>query len=98
MSIGVQITKATNDATMTNLTTDLNVAFDEIRQVQAWMVTQGSAGLQALGYTEGEAAIILSAFSDLDTLRTIYEGSAALAQARDFRTFAKQLYGTGYRS
>jgi hypothetical protein len=41
----------------------------------------------------GSAAIIGSALTDLDQLRTIYEGTATLGSVKDFRTFLDDLWG-----
>ena len=71
---------------------DLDMLFDRVRILQAWLIT---VDLTAAPYsmTTGDQAVIKSAFSDLDTLRTVYEGTATQGTLKDFRAFAKQLHG-----
>lgn len=96
--IGVVVTRESLDATLGDIALRTNETFRRVSQMQEWLAAQTDAVLIAapFGYTAGEVAIIKSAFSDLDQLRTIYEGAAALAAAKDFRTFARQVWGLGF--
>lgn len=47
------------------------------------------------GFVQADINTLRSAVSDMDQLRTIYQGTANLSVAKDFRTFAKQTYPFG---
>lgn len=109
MAIGVQPTKADIDAMATAITKNVNIYFEKVSDMKAYLDVVGSAGLEASGYTAGEAAQVISAFTDLDKLRQVYEGSfvvtaggnpgegvAEAGNGYDFRTFARLLYGFGF--
>ena len=95
MSVGFTVTKADLDARAGSIALDLRSVLDRVRIYKQTLDTLSVANLQALGYavSPDEASILKSAFSDLDQLRTIYEGTANLTVAKDFRTFAKLLTG-----
>lgn len=96
--IGTPLARADIDYKIGQVSLAANLAFENIRQMQAWLAGQTDAVLEAapFGYTAGEVAVIKSAFANLDQLRTIYEGSAALAAPQDFRVFARQVWGFGF--
>jgi len=105
MSIGVQPSKNDIDTFMTRVSKRLAVGFEELQQLKFWLDSKADADLVNYGYTAGEAAVIRSAFSDLDKLRQVWEGTAIIASGGavttgasgyDFRTFVKQLFGFGF--
>lgn len=97
MAIGIQPSKTDLDGTMGGIAKSLNQVFDQVRQMEAWLASQADADLEAnYGYTAQEVANFKSAFGDLDQLRTIYEGGAPLGTAKDFRTFARLIWGFGF--
>ena len=93
MAIGLSASKADIDAQAGNTALTVREAFRTVQVFQAWLAATPDANLVALGYTAGEVATLKSAFTDLDKLRTIYEGTATQTPAYDFRTFAKLLVG-----
>lgn len=96
MSVGLPVTKADLDARAGSIAVDVRSAFDRVRLYKLRLDTFTVADLQALGYLAtptDEAAILKSAFTDLDRLRTIFEGTATQATTYDFRTFSKLLTG-----
>ena len=93
MAIGLSASKADIDAQAGNTALTVREAFRTVQVFQAWLAATPDGNLVALGYTAGEAATLKSAFTDLDKLRTIYEGTATQTPAYDFRTFAKLLVG-----
>lgn len=95
MSIGVSPDKALIDQFAGDISRRLNVTLNLIGDMKYFLDGKSSDDLIALGYTGNEVAVLKSAFSDLDQLRTIYEGSVNLAVAKDFRTFARQVFGFG---
>jgi hypothetical protein len=68
---------------------------DQVADMQAYLATQGTAGLQALGMTADDATTLLSAFSDAAQLVQLWHGQAALASAKDFTVFVQRCIGTG---
>lgn len=96
MAVGIQPDKAAVDNTAGSLARDLNNQFLRVQAFKAWLDGKPDAELIATyGYTSGEVATLKSAYADLDQLRTIYQGSANLATAKNFRTFADDLWGFG---
>lgn len=95
MSIGIQPDKAAIDARLGAAALAVNEALLNVKALKFWLDSKTQSDLTGLGYTTGEYAQIVSALADLDQLRTLYEGSASLASPKDFRTFAKLLYGFG---
>lgn len=93
MSVGMPVTKGDVDSQAGQVTLQLREAFRAVAMFRTWLAATPDADLVAMGYTSGEVATLKSALNDLDQLRTIYEGGAALATAKDFRTFAKLLTG-----
>ena len=83
------------DALMNAVIQNLDGALGQVQQIQAFLAAHLDADFTAVtgsgptGYASGDIATVKSAFSDLDQLRTIYQGSANLSVAKDFRTFAK---------
>ena len=93
MALGYPVTKNSVDSQAGLVALTLRTNFDAIRHFKIWLDTQLDGTLTGMGYSAGEVAQLRSAVGDMDQLRTIYEGGAALAVAKDFRTFAKLLTG-----
>lgn len=96
--IGTQLTRSDVDTRLSQITQQINSGFSLVMQMQEWLAAQTDDVLEAapFGYTSDEVAVIKSAFSNLDQLRTVYEGVAASPEPQDFRTFAQQLWGFGF--
>ena len=83
------------DSLVNSIIQNLDGALAQVQQVQAFLAAHPDADFTAgtgpgpTGYASGDIATLKSAFSDLDQLRTIYQGSATLGTAKDFRAFAK---------
>lgn len=93
MSIGINPLKPEIDLVCGQLALAVHTALAHAAEMNEWLAAQ--TNLVELGYTPDEDYMIKSAFSDLDQLRTIYLGDAALANVKDFRTFAGKLFGFG---
>lgn len=95
MSVGLTVTKADLDQRAGAIALDLRSVFYRIQIYKQTLDTLTVANLQALGYavSPDEASELKSAFTDMDKLRQIYEGTATQATTYDFRTFAKLLTG-----
>lgn len=95
MSIGRTASKAEFDNAAGAIASSLFATMDNIGKVKAVLDTLDVTALQALGYTSTEANQLKSAFTDMDKLRTVFNGTATQTPAYDARTFAKLLLGTG---
>jgi hypothetical protein len=97
MSVGIVLDANSVNNTIGSALRDLRGAFTRVQRFKEWAVTKTDTELQnAFGYTATEVAQLRSAYNDIDQLRTIFEGSANLAAAKDFTTFAKLLWGLGF--
>lgn len=98
MSAGynADLTKRIIDQAAGKVAQDVNAAMTEIQAFKDYLDGQVDADLTALGYSAGDVANLRSALADLSQLRTIYLGTAALAAVKDFRVFARRIWGTGY--
>jgi hypothetical protein len=97
MPVGRTISKAEVDNAVGGIAASLFATLDNVKKVKAVLDGYSSAQMvSALGYaTTGDADIVKSALADMDTLRQVWEGTAAKSPAADMRVFAKQLLGTG---
>lgn len=98
MSIGINPLKADIDSVAGDLAREAQRLFDRVKNLKYYLDGQTTSELVAKNYDENtlnEVSRLKSAINDLDQLRRIYEGTEALAAAKDFRTFARQLQGLG---
>lgn len=65
----------------------INEYFNQAMEMKQYFSIVGQPGLVALGFTESEADILISAFADLETAKAQFDTSP----------FIKQLYGLGIR-
>ncbi|HYH69397.1 MAG TPA: hypothetical protein VD866_32180 [Urbifossiella sp.] len=103
MAIGLYVGKSDLDFAAGRAAQSISNAFTQVRALKAYLDAKTTAELQALelaagtvAYTSGEVASLKSAVNDLDQLRTIYEGAAALPAVKDFRAFVKLILGVGF--
>lgn len=79
-----------------NLLQQIDSTFLRIQQFKTFLDTIPDATLiSAYGYVQGDIDILRSSLVDMEQLRTIYQGTANLSVAKDFRAFAKQVYPFG---
>lgn len=91
---GITYTQAQFNELIGGVAGDLSRVMAAIETVFAYIDPLTGAALDALySYDVGEGDAIRGAYIDLNQLRTIYEGTANLAVAKDFRAWAKQLGG-----
>jgi hypothetical protein len=77
---------------------NLRGAFQDVQNFQAMLTTLADADLQAAdqngkAFTASEVSNLKSAYTDLDKLRGIFQGTQTQGSTYDFRTFAKLLGG-----
>lgn len=92
---GVPVTAVEVNTTASQIARQVFASLSHVQRFQEFLLATPDATLIALGISSDDVAIIKSAFTDLEQLRTIFEGSVNLAVAKNFRTFSKQLLGTG---
>lgn len=96
MAVGLTVSKDALDHTAGELAKTLNESFEQVRQLKSWLSQQQDADLEALGYGADDLPKLRGAFDDLDQLRQVYEGAASLADAKDFRAYARWVWGFGF--
>jgi hypothetical protein len=92
MAIGLPVDKATLDVQSGDVARRLNIAFQDVFDMGYYLDGKSEADLVELGYTAQEVAVLKTAYTDLVQLAQIYRGELALAAAKDFRAFARQLF------
>lgn len=95
MAVGLPVTKDEIDTRAGDVARNFQRQFENVVTMQEYLLATPEADLIALGYTPNEVAVIKTAFADLSQLGRIWIGSEALAAAKDFRTFVRQLWGVG---
>lgn len=93
MAVGKVITKSDIDNDASNVAIEVDNALRRASNFNDWLATQTESDLVAYGYTSQEVAILKSAYTNLDTLNSIYQGTANLPVSQDFRIFLRQLWG-----
>lgn len=95
MAIGIQQDAGSVSTWAGNICLEIERVMDQTQHFKAFLDATSDAVLTASPYNFAQTDVnnLRSAFSDLDQLRTIYQGAATLATAKDFRTFAKLLRG-----
>jgi hypothetical protein len=90
------IDRPTINSRVGSLAQQMDSALLRIQQFKLFLDTIPDATLiSAYGYVQADIDVIRSSLNDLEQLRTIYQGTVNLSVAKDFRTFAKQLYAFG---
>lgn len=95
MSVGLPISKGEVDQQAGSIARSLHNVLHNAALLKGWLDTQTTQDLVDLGYSEGEAAVLKSAYADLAELAGVFEGGEPREVAYDYRTFAAQLIGTG---
>lgn len=95
MSVGLPVSKNEIDGRAGDIARSLQRVFRDVLTLKSYLDQTPDADLVTLGYTEAEVATLKTAWSDLFELSTIWSGQANLTNAKDFRTFVRQLWGVG---
>lgn len=90
------LTKPQFDALMNQVIQQIDQVMGQVQAIEAIFAAHPDADFTAAntnpgptGYAQADVTTMKSAFSDLDQLRTIYQGLATLGSTKDFRAFAK---------
>lgn len=95
MSVGISVTKQEIDSRAGEIASRFQGAFDDVAILKLYLDATPDETLVDLGYSAQEVATIKTAFTDLSQLGTLWVGTATLTTPKDFRAFAKQLWGLG---
>lgn len=90
---GFSTDKNAVDARIGSLVLQLRDSLDGIERVKVWLDGKTTQDLVDLGYSEGDVAVIKSAFTDLSNLAGIAEGRGTQVEVSDFFFWARQLVG-----
>lgn len=96
-TVGLSLTQSDFNERVGGIARDLNEIMGRIEDLKTYLDQYTDAELDTMyGFDSGQGTVLKSAYGDLDQLRSIYKGGAGLANAKDFRAFAKRLYGVGF--
>lgn len=95
MAVGLAVTKQEIDARAGDTARTFQKAFDDVITMSGFLDRTPNADLIALGYTDGDVAVLKTAFADLAQLGKIWTGTEALPTAKDFRAFVSRIWGVG---
>ena len=93
MTAGIQPTQAQVNQNAGALALNLRAAMQSIVNFQAWLSTQGASGLEALGFTAGDAATLISSVGNMSTLASIYQGTVTQASTFNYEANSNALWG-----
>lgn len=92
---GKTLTRSDIDQAVGDAMLQVNLALVRAEAVRDGLSAYSDAEIKALGYEDADVALIRSALNDMDQLWKIYKGAQPLVDAKDFRAFAKRLWGLG---
>ncbi len=87
--------KPTLDSQLAGFLLQINTAMNNVATLKAFLDSQSDANLIAIGYVQAEVNTLRSAYSDAMALHDTWIGASVFTPARDLRTFAKLVWGTG---
>ncbi len=95
MALGLSATQSDINNVGGSLVRGLFNSLKSVQQFKAFLDTKTDADLLLLNFTQPEINILRSAFTDLNALVNVFEGTATRTPAYDHRTFSKLMLGTG---
>jgi hypothetical protein len=93
MSVGFSVDKATLDQRAGSLAWQIRETLRQCSGLKEWLDGKTDQDLVLLGYSPDEAAVIKSAFTDLDKLARIANGLVNQDEPNDFLFWADRLTG-----
>ncbi len=93
MAVGSPADKAAIDARSAYLAVQIRDTLDAASRLKLFLDGKSVADLEALGYTADEAAVLKSAFTDLDNLRSVATGGQTVPAANNFLFWSSKLVG-----
>lgn len=95
MAVGLQPTKEQIDTTIGDISRAFFYQFRRAKNFKYYLDGVSDGDLTTLGYSAGDIANLRSAAGVLDTIRQVWEGTAAISPATDQRTFPRRVAGMG---
>lgn len=96
MSAGKQLSKDSINNSAYSVVRNLFSALDGVGKFQVFLTQTPDVTLTSVyGFTQADVNDLKSAFTDLNKLKGIFEGTQTQSPVYDFRTFAKLLNGDG---
>ena len=95
MSVGILATKGEIDSRMGEIARGQQKVFKELSILKGYLDSTADTDLVAMGYTEGEVAILKSAAADMTQFSEVFVGKVAVSPAKDFSAFVRLLWGVG---
>lgn len=92
MAIGSQASVASINNTLTTYAVGLRGLCQNIANFQVFVVTLGSAGLQAIGFSSPDATALLNMASTLNTMAGLFNGTATQATQYNFNNALSSVY------
>jgi multidrug resistance efflux pump len=94
MTAGNQPTVASVNSQAGAMAVSLRTLMQQIQNFEAWLSAYGGAtALTALGFTSGDAATIVSTIGNLNTLASIYAGTATQPAVFNYEANSNALWG-----
>jgi hypothetical protein len=75
VAAGFQPTQQTLNQAAGQIIISLRANMQSVQQFNSYLQVLGTSGLQALGYTLEDANLLISVFSNLDSIRNMSEGN-----------------------
>jgi len=75
MSVGNQATEASVNQSLSDAALQLRNLCQAIMNFQSWIVQEGTAGLEAMGFSAADAAAVLTMSSYMNTVAGCYFGT-----------------------
>jgi len=93
VTLGFPTDKGSIDSWVPTVVVELRTAMDQVLRIKAWLDTQQTTDLTALGYSSAEASLLIAAVTDLSNLVATGRGQRAQASASNFFFNADKLTG-----
>lgn len=93
MAAGLQVSMGQINGQVGGICLNLRNLFQQVDDFTGWLNTQNQASLVALGFSSGDAQVIISTMGNLATLSQVYQGKSAQATAFNYQANSVALTG-----
>jgi hypothetical protein len=95
MSVGLAVTKAEIDSRAGDCARSFQRVFLQVSLLKLYLDATPDSDLITMGYTQTEVTNLKTAVNDLNQFSTIWNGTANLSVAKDFKVFVSRIWGLG---